>query len=424
VDGTVKAAAFVGDGSGLTALPGGSGKYIQNQVAAVQAGAGFSIGGNALVGGRVGIGTTSPSHQLHLTGSMRIEDKQDIVFYNTGGEVYQGIIYADEAAKRFLVHTGDDRHLWFGSQGKGYNIRFNTNEGTWKERMVIQSGGNVGIGTATPSATLDVAGGARVSGTAGLASTILSGSGTAITASQEGGTGYNFIGKNAGANTFRVMNTGNLLLDVPAGSGGTPALSVNNAGAGPAAVFSGGNVGIGKSTPDALLDVYEGMKFGSGKPDYNVIVVAASSMGFPASDGTLDNWSSNGAYWAMPMVYRSRPGGAFPFDRYGELILQGTSHGTSYNRGISLATTPQATNVPAIRMRITEGGAVGIGTTSPSAKLDLDGASGDALLRLRVSKTPTSSADPSGNVGSFAWDDNYVYMKTNKGWRRAALGAF
>jgi hypothetical protein len=70
------------------------------------------------------------------------------------------------------------------------------------------------------------------------------------------------------------------------------------------------------------------------------------------------------------------------------------------------------------------GGSVGVGTTAPAALLDLDGPSGDALLRLRVSKTPTGSADPSGSVGSFAWDDNYVYVKTNTGWRRAALGAW
>jgi hypothetical protein len=50
--------------------------------------------------------------------------------------------------------------------------------------------------------------------------------------------------------------------------------------------------------------------------------------------------------------------------------------------------------------------------------------SGDALLRLRVSKTPTSSADPSGSVGSFAWDDNYVYVKTSTGWKRSSLTTF
>lgn len=45
-------------------------------------------------------------------------------------------------------------------------------------------------------------------------------------------------------------------------------------------------------------------------------------------------------------------------------------------------------------------------------------------LRLRTTYTPTGSADANGNVGDTAWDDNYFYIKTSVGWKRAALAAY
>jgi len=35
--------------------------------------------------------------------------------------------------------------------------------------------------------------------------------------------------------------------------------------------------------------------------------------------------------------------------------------------------------------------------------------------------TPSGPADPQGSVGDFLWDDNYIYVKTNVGWKRAEL---
>jgi len=67
---------------------------------------------------------------------------------------------------------------------------------------------------------------------------------------------------------------------------------------------------------------------------------------------------------------------------------------------------------------------VGVGTTTPSSKLDVDGDTGYEQLRLRDTYTPTGSADANGSTGDVAWDDNYVYVKTSGGWRRAALGSW
>jgi len=46
------------------------------------------------------------------------------------------------------------------------------------------------------------------------------------------------------------------------------------------------------------------------------------------------------------------------------------------------------------------------------------------LLRLTVPGTPSSSADPSGVYGAVTWDENYIYIKTGGGWKRAALSTF
>jgi hypothetical protein len=75
-------------------------------------------------------------------------------------------------------------------------------------------------------------------------------------------------------------------------------------------------------------------------------------------------------------------------------------------------------------MAIDTSGNVGIGTTAPTARLHVVGSTGYNQLRLQTPYTPTGSNDPNGNVGDIAWDNNYIYVKTAVGWKRAALSAF
>jgi len=74
-----------------------------------------------------------------------------------------------------------------------------------------------------------------------------------------------------------------------------------------------------------------------------------------------------------------------------------------------------------VLVTVASNGKVGIGTTTPTAKLDVNGSTGYNQLRLRTAYTPTGISDANGNVGDITRDDNYVYVKTSAGWKRASL---
>jgi hypothetical protein len=69
-------------------------------------------------------------------------------------------------------------------------------------------------------------------------------------------------------------------------------------------------------------------------------------------------------------------------------------------------------------------GHLGVGAMDPSSRVDVEGDEGFAQLRLRASYTPTDPGDTNGEEGDIAWDDDYVYVKTSAGWKRAALSTW
>ena len=119
VSGNVQATKFIGDGSGLTNLPVSS-TWNQNGTAI------------SYSSGNVGIGTTSPNLPLTIQGS------------GTNSELIS-----------FKNSSGANKYHWNLKSG-GFNI---SETGVGDGRLFIQAGGNIGIGTETPSGKLHVEGG-------------------------------------------------------------------------------------------------------------------------------------------------------------------------------------------------------------------------------------------------------------------------
>ncbi len=75
-------------------------------------------------------------------------------------------------------------------------------------------------------------------------------------------------------------------------------------------------------------------------------------------------------------------------------------------------------------MRLQGDGSLGIGTTTPTARLHVNGATGAFQFRLEQKYSPGGTGDTNGGTGTFAWDDNNLYIKTAAGWKRAGLSTF
>ncbi|HLW89146.1 MAG TPA: tail fiber domain-containing protein, partial [Terriglobales bacterium] len=106
--------------------------------------------GNSLIfdnGTNVGIGTTSPAAPLHISGNRLLL---------TSGTTAEVQFTGSASSARF----GEDATgSFFASDTNGKVVKFLTNNGTLNEWMRITSAGNVGIGTTTPAAKLEVKGG-------------------------------------------------------------------------------------------------------------------------------------------------------------------------------------------------------------------------------------------------------------------------
>jgi len=243
-------------------------------------------------GGKVGIGTTSPAEELHISRSSDVR----IALENTSNRRYDIIS---------------------GNSGE-FRI-FDTAVG---ERMRIDSSGDVGIGTSSPSNKLDVVSGALTN------SFDSSFYGLKIVNSTTNPARINLENSQGTA----VIDANNNLLRFR-GSGGADDMVID----------SSGNVGIGTSSPGVKLEI----RGADGDANAQTIRLMenATMGGFIKYDGDVN-----------------------------ELQLGG--YNTGENTGIRIArndaTTYFNTN-GSERMRIDSSGNVGIGTSSPIDKLDIFG---------------------------------------------------
>ena len=113
---------------------------------------------------RLGIGTSSPGEKLEVDGNIRL---------------------GDGAQRNIIGPTNENLGIFANPNGSDEGILFSTDNGTTTE-MIILNGGNVGIGTATPSSKLSVDGTLNATGISQLGS---SGANVFLTSSSAGNVG-------------------------------------------------------------------------------------------------------------------------------------------------------------------------------------------------------------------------------------------
>jgi hypothetical protein len=347
-------------------------------------------------------------------------------------------------------------HLKYDSTSPLINnsiIKFLSGTTASTSSQIYDTGTNVGIGVSNPTSKLHVEGNMVVSGTSATNVRVKIGDGTA------------HLGEIYGANISAVSDSGNGRVEIATGQvAGTSALNLSTsqtsygtiakfgpsyAGSVDGIPYAGalyiantsfsaegtllspnqhhyfigpsyadtyiGDYGIrhsSKSTigsgPNGEIQFYKaaGSSDGNGFSRRTMVIGDYTSVGGSSSIGDMLSIENNAVYTASTTQYRQ-----------GAVVHINDNTPYTATTGNIFKITKAGTEV----LSLTASGNLGIGTSTPTAVLDITGATGYNQLRLRASYTPSSSGDTNGNIGDIAWDNNYVYVKTNTGWGRSTL---
>lgn len=298
--------------------------------------------------GKVGIGTTAPTRQLHVVTTEAAAGEFNGV--NTFVDI------TDSTVSGRLQSAGNIFNI--GTLEAGKSLAFKTGAGT--ERMRIDSNGNVGIGTSSPGATLHV-NTLSGEGNPGLSSgecarfqrnsAFNASASIAIIAGSAADAQIAFgDNSNAQSGLIRYRNTSDAMLFMTGG--------VNER----MRIDSSGNVGIGTTNPTVRLEVHGGS---SGTASLRSRIVGGTN------NPVLD-------------IIHTEAGGV------------STIRAVSSTATAALAFDTRGTE----RMRIDSNGNVGIGTSSPTRLLDLVGTNG-AQFRVQNTTANATLKNSYFNVGHF-----------------------
>jgi len=127
--------------------------------------------------GNVGIGTTSPASLLDVNGGMRAGYNSDTTSYfgttaigYCGHSNLMGIAHIDRGSANnyALIQNSAGQTYMNSSSGQSLHFRINNSD-----KMIINSSGNVGIGTTSPEQKLHVNGNQYVTGNVGIGSPLV-----------------------------------------------------------------------------------------------------------------------------------------------------------------------------------------------------------------------------------------------------------
>ncbi|MGY8666173.1 hypothetical protein Q3C01_28010 [Bradyrhizobium sp. UFLA05-109] len=377
--------------------------------------------------GNVGIGTTSPSYKLVVdNGSGELA----LFGANSTGPTYVafGADSVNTVGRGFFGYDSNGGNTFVqGTLGKGIEFNVNNSSPPSGTAMVISSSGNVGIGTTTPSALLDIPGAWSNGNTIGQLALGSANNAGCLTLRRGSD------GSQQGQFCYASPTEGNEIRIVA--NGGSGLMTFYTGGAERMRLSATGLVGIGTATPLNKLDVSGGSVIGAGyvgtttAPANGLIVQGNVGIGSQATSYPLDimTGATDNAHLALgefsgkgPLFQVTQPGsssGYLYFEPYGEITvfsatnssnatLQIQNGGAGYSRLRFYGSSSNIISTNAGDLSITPtgntlftSGFVGIGTTAPLNKLDVSGGEVIGAGYIGTVTAPTNSLIAQGNVG-------------------------
>ena len=349
-------------------------------------------------GGCIGIGTTNPGKLFDLATAVNTEP---LVLRNSAASVATGTTTGIAFA---LNNTASSKHAAIDAvatnSSGATDLTFSSMNGngvSFNELMRIKSIGFVGIGSSNPSAKLDVAGAVRAAGG------IIFGDGTTMTTAAVGG--------NVGASG--TTSTGDVSLAADTDANGSGQMTFATGGYERMRILNTGNIGIGNTAPLSKLAVGGSMAIGSYAANYaaptdGLIVDGNVGIGTTNPQGNLHVAGATAIFGAgegaTPGAATIRGANATGTNIAGaSLTIQaGNGTGTGGSGAINFQTAPISTtgataNALATRVSILPNGNVGIGTTTPVAKLQVAGVGGTDGIMFPDGTLQKSAAIGSGS---------------------------
>ena len=357
-----------------------------------------------LQSGGVGIGTTSPSEKLQVSGNAYIAGEGNAIYFDTNGSTKSISQYVANLYEFHINNSrGNGARLILGngsiSLGTGATEMFYINTTT----------GNIGIGTTSPSAYLQVR--SSISDTGSQTVRIV----TAYSANavvdalhiDHGGAGawtdgvaisIGYKSTAYGSYTSRIVSYLNtavttatkLQLQTQAGGGSTWNTGI--------LIDDTGRVGIGTTSPGQMLDVNGRIRIGSNAQTE----IYSSSNRVVFRGENTDNVAQIAAYG----IFLPITGQTYNLYQAGSTLLGYTDATATLDiaRGSSGATIYVRLNSNGDSYL--NGGNVGIGQTSPSAKLQVASGTGTTILVGRASGNSSIKAGADADGGYLSLDSN------------------